>query len=189
MKENALRWLGLGSGPAAAQWPELAWWDVEEATAAGRKRASGSSPTPLDVSAPADLAFLQYTSGSTSEPKGVRITHANISHNLATIVASLGAGPDTVVASWLPQYHDMDLIGSYLGVVACGGGGVSMSPLTFLKNPLAWVTAMSKYKATHVQAPNFAYALTARRWRDLPPKERATAGATSSACGFGGIKR
>ena len=172
MKENALRWLGLGSGPAAAQWPELAWWDVEEATAAGRKRASGSSPTPLDVSAPADLAFLQYTSGSTSEPKGVRITHANISHNLATIVASLGAGPDTVVASWLPQYHDMGLIGSYLGVLACGGSGYYMSPLSFLKAPLSWLHMVSRARATHIQAPNFAYALLARRWRDLPAAER-----------------
>jgi acyl-CoA synthetase (AMP-forming)/AMP-acid ligase II len=108
----------------------------------------------------------------------VRITHGNLAHNLRVITTSLGAGPHTVVASWLPQYHDMGLIGSYLGVVACGGAGVYMSPLTFLKNPLAWITAMSKYKATHVQAPNFAYALTARRWRDLPPKERATAGAT-----------
>ena len=172
MKENALRWLGLGSGPAAAQWQELAWWDVEEATAAGRKRASGSSPTPLDVSAPADLAFLQYTSGSTSEPKGVRITHANISHNLATIVASLGAGPDTVVASWLPQYHDMGLIGSYLGVLACGGSGYYMSPLSFLKAPLSWLHMVSRARATHIQAPNFAYALLARRWRDMPAAER-----------------
>ena len=171
MKENALRWLGLGSGPAAAQWPELAWWDVEEATAAGRKRASGS-PTPLDASAPADLAFLQYTSGSTSEPKGVRITHANISHNLATIVASLGAGPDTVVASWLPQYHDMGLIGSYLGVLACGGSGYYMSPLSFLKAPLSWLHMVSRARATHIQAPNFAYALLARRWRDMPAADR-----------------
>jgi acyl-CoA synthetase (AMP-forming)/AMP-acid ligase II len=186
MKENALRWLGMGSGgtrAGAAAWPEhLAWWDVEEATAAGAKRPGEGSPPPaLDAAAsPADLAFLQYTSGSTSEPKGVRITHANLGHNLATIVSSLRAGRDTVVASWLPQYHDMGLIGSYLGVLACGGSGHYMSPLTFLKAPLAWLQLAARVGATHVQAPNFAYALAARRWRDAGAGEKQRLGATLS---------
>jgi acyl-CoA synthetase (AMP-forming)/AMP-acid ligase II len=65
----------------------------------------------------------QYTSGSTSEPKGVMITHANLAANLTAIVTALEAGRDTVVVSWLPQYHDMGLIGSYLGALYCGGSG------------------------------------------------------------------
>jgi acyl-CoA synthetase (AMP-forming)/AMP-acid ligase II len=65
----------------------------------------------------------QYTSGSTSEPKGVMITHGNLTHNLRCIVKALSAGCDTVVVSWLPQYHDMGLIGSYLGCLYCGGTG------------------------------------------------------------------
>eukprot|EP01038_Epipyxis_sp_PR26KG_P004426 gene4426-6260_t len=111
-----------------------------------------------------DIAFLQYTSGSTSEPKGVMITHGNLSHNLDLIITGLSAKEDTVVVSWLPQYHDMGLIGSYLGVIHCGGSGFYMSPFSFIKNPCIWVVAMSRYHATHIQAPNFAYALTARKF-------------------------
>lgn len=66
---------------------------------------------------------MQYTSGSTSEPKGVMVTHGNLSANLQAIVTALRAGSDTVVASWLPQYHDMGLIGAYLGALYCGGCG------------------------------------------------------------------
>jgi acyl-CoA synthetase (AMP-forming)/AMP-acid ligase II len=111
---------------------------AREETAAA---AAAPQPPPplLDDAAPGDLAFLLYTSGSTSEPKGVMITHGALAHNLATIVSSLRAGPDTVVVSWLPQYHDMGLIGSYLGVLACSGAGVYTSPLDFLEAPLSWL--------------------------------------------------
>jgi len=110
-----------------------------------------------------DVCFLQFTSGSTSEPKGVMISHGNLAHNLHIITRELKAGPDTVVVSWLPQYHDMGLIGSLLGVLYCGGSGYYMSPLTFLQRPMIWIEAVSKYRATHLQAPNFAYKLTARK--------------------------
>ena len=85
------------------------------------------------------LAFLQYTSGSTSDPKGVMVSHENLAHNIKTIIKSLKAGTDTVVVSWLPQYHDMGLIGSYLSCFYCGGSGVYMSPLSFIKNPIVWI--------------------------------------------------
>ena len=111
------------------------------------------------------IAFLQYTSGSTSEPKGVMITHLNLSHNLTIITRELKADESTKVVSWLPQYHDMGLIGSYLGIIYCGGSGYYMSPLTFLQRPILWMEAISKYKGTHIQAPNFAYRLTARKFR------------------------
>lgn len=111
-----------------------------------------------------DVAFLQYTSGSTSEPKGVMITHGNLAHNLSIITNELQATDDTIVVSWLPQYHDMGLIGSYLGVLYCGGSGYYLSPLSFLQRPMVWMEAVSKYKATHLQAPNFAFALTARKY-------------------------
>lgn len=112
---------------------------------------------------PEDVAFLQYTSGSTSEPKGVIITHGNLFHNLNLIITGLKAVEDTVVVSWLPQYHDMGLIGSYLGALFCGGCGYYMSPYSFIRNPAVWIQCMSKYKGTHIQAPNFAYTLTARK--------------------------
>ena len=100
------------------------------------------------------------------------ITHGNLAHNLATIVAALAAGPDTVVASWLPQYHDMGLIGAYLGALWCGGSGYYMSPVSFVRDPVLWVRTISRRRATHVQAPNFAYGLTARKFLALRPAER-----------------
>lgn len=110
------------------------------------------------------IAFLQYTSGSTSEPKGVIIGHDNLGHNLELIVTGLKAREDTVVVSWLPQYHDMGLIGSYLGVLYCGGSGYYLSPMTFIKNPTLWVRCISRYRGTHMQAPNFAYTLAAKKF-------------------------
>mmetsp|Transcript_27901 Transcript_27901/g.41180 ORF Transcript_27901/g.41180 Transcript_27901/m.41180 type:complete len:725 (+) Transcript_27901:22-2196(+) len=118
-----------------------------------------------------DLAFLQFTSGSTSEPKGVMITHGNLAHNLTIITNELKAADDTVVVSWLPQYHDMGLIGSYLGVLYCGGSGYYLSPLSFLQRPTIWIEAISKYKATHLQAPNFAFSLTARKFNGSKQSE------------------
>jgi acyl-CoA synthetase (AMP-forming)/AMP-acid ligase II len=118
------------------------------------------------------LAFLQYTSGSTSEPKGVMISHGNLAHNLSTIVAALGADQNTSCVAWLPQYHDMGLIGSYLGTLYCGGSGYYMSPISFVKRPVMWVEMMSKYKATHTQAPNFAYKLAARKFHAMPEAKR-----------------
>jgi acyl-CoA synthetase (AMP-forming)/AMP-acid ligase II/acyl carrier protein len=111
-----------------------------------------------------DIAFLQYTSGSTSEPKGVMISHGNLNNNLSLIITGLRASTDTVVVSWLPQYHDMGLIGSYLGILFCGGTGYYMSPLTYIRNPALWVLCISRYRGTHMQAPNFSYSLTARKF-------------------------
>ena len=68
------------------------------------------------------------------------------------IIHELKAGEDTVVVSWLPQYHDMGLIGSYLGTLYCGGSGYYMSPFSFLKSPLTWIDCISKYRGTHLQA-------------------------------------
>ncbi|RYY35278.1 hypothetical protein EON62_02620, partial [archaeon] len=112
-------------GTKSVDWPTLTWLDVstvwKAAGAAVPTGAAGTAALPPPV--PTDLAFLQYTSGSTSAPKGVMISHANLSHNLTTIIRSLRAGHDTVVASWLPQYHDMGLIGAFVRASA----GVSAS--------------------------------------------------------------
>jgi acyl-CoA synthetase (AMP-forming)/AMP-acid ligase II len=129
-----------------------------------QKEVHGEATALPDISQQHSLAFLQYTSGSTSEPKGVMIGHDNLAHNLKLIITGLRAGEDTVVASWLPQYHDMGLIGSYLGILYCGGSGYYLSPMTFIKNPVLWIKCISKYRATHMQAPNFAYSLTAKKF-------------------------
>lgn len=91
------------------------------------------------------------------------ITWSALTHNIQTIIASLHASTETVVASWLPQYHDMGLIGSLLSLLYCGGSGVYMSPIHFILNPCIWLLLCTKYKATHIQGPNFAYSLLLRK--------------------------
>ena len=123
-----------------------------------------------------DLAFLQYTSGSTSEPKGVMVTHGNLVHNLAVIHRAFGLdrihadGIEPVSVWWLPAYHDMGLIGGILGAVHNEGRLILMSPTLFLKRPLSWLRAMSDYRATVSGAPNFAYSLCVGK---TTPEERA----------------
>ena len=145
-------------------WPEKLKWIITTTTTNSSKAANNKNTQQQSPDGD-ELAFLQYTSGSTSEPKGVMITHANLAHNLTIITNELKAKSDTIVVSWLPQYHDMGLIGSYLGVLYCGGSGYYLSPLTFLQRPMIWIEAVSKYRATHLQAPNFAFKLTSRKFQ------------------------
>jgi acyl-CoA synthetase (AMP-forming)/AMP-acid ligase II len=141
-------------------WPEQLTWIITD----DQKQPKVAPTDDWNECVDSDLAFLQYTSGSTSEPKGVMITHGNLAHNLTIITNELKAVEDTVVVSWLPQYHDMGLIGSYLGVIYCGGSGYYLSPLSFLQRPCLWIEAVSKYQATHLQAPNFAFKLISRKF-------------------------
>ena len=104
-----------------------------------------------------DIAFLQYTSGSISDPKGVILTHSNIMHNMRHILKFFNANADTVTVSWLPLYHDMGLIGSIVHNAYLGGTCVFMSPQSFLQKPDRWLRAISDYRATVSGAPNFAY--------------------------------
>ncbi|MEW9899307.1 beta-ketoacyl synthase N-terminal-like domain-containing protein [Chitinivorax sp. PXF-14] len=115
---------------------------------------------------PDSLAFLQYTSGSTGVPKGVMVSHANLLNNESVIRQGFGNSADSVVVSWLPQYHDMGLIGGILQPLYLGGRCVLMSPFAFLQQPLRWLKAISKYRGTTSGAPNFAYELCVRRIAD-----------------------
>ena len=109
------------------------------------------------------IAFLQYTSGSTGNPKGVILTHGNLFHNECLIKEAMQCEPHFVTVSWLPQYHDMGLIGNLLGSLFNGMTVVLMSPLTFLKNPYRWLKAISDYRGTHSGGPNFSYELCVKR--------------------------
>lgn len=118
-----------------------------------------------DVS-PETLAFLQYTSGSTGDPKGVMVSHANLLHNERMIQRSFGHTEDTIVAGWLPLFHDMGLIGNVLQSLYMGVRCILMPPVAFLQRPYRWLQAISRYKATTSGAPNFAYDLCARKITD-----------------------
>jgi acyl-CoA synthetase (AMP-forming)/AMP-acid ligase II/alkylation response protein AidB-like acyl-CoA dehydrogenase/acyl carrier protein len=117
------------------------------------------SPT---VSSPTDLALLQYTSGTTGVPRGVMVTHANMLHNQQQIEHSFGHDRSTVVASWLPLFHDMGL-GTALQGVWLGVHVVLMSPSAFVQRPVRWLAAVSRYRATFSGGPDFAYELCVRQ--------------------------
>mmetsp|Transcript_23706 Transcript_23706/g.40341 ORF Transcript_23706/g.40341 Transcript_23706/m.40341 type:complete len:814 (-) Transcript_23706:256-2697(-) len=157
---------------SGSAWPELHWISVDGVISKAKSAKKVPSLDDLPNISDGDIAFLQYTSGSTSEPKGVMISHGNLAHNEMLIATELKTTTDTVCVSWLPQYHDMGLIGSYLGLLYCGGAGYYLSPISFLKNPVQWIKSMSEFGATHTQAPNFAYALVTRKYLELSEESR-----------------
>lgn len=108
---------------------------------------------------PQDLAFLQYTSGSTSAPKGVMVSHANLMRNLDDLDRGWEHSSESLIVSWLPNFHDMGLIYGILLPVFRGFPCYQMSPAAFLQRPARWLQAMTTYRATHACAPNFAYDL------------------------------
>ena len=109
------------------------------------------------------LAFLQYTSGSTGEPKGVMITHGCLMQNQAMLKQAFGHTKDLVGVGWLPLFHDMGLIGNVIQPIYVGAYCVMMSPVSFVQKPIRWLQAISKYRATTSGAPNFAYDLLCDR--------------------------
>ena len=112
---------------------------------------------------PDDIAFLQYTSGSTGNPKGVILTHANLLANLRAMGRAAGVTAGDTFVSWLPLYHDMGLIGAWLGSLYFAMPLVVMSPLDFLARPTRWLWAIHRYRGTISAAPNFAYEICATK--------------------------
>lgn len=131
------------------------------------------------------LAFLQYTSGSTSEPKGVMLTHGNLLNNLAQIANSFGLDPDNRGLIWLPPYHDMGLVGGILEPLYAGIPVVLMSPLDFLQRPLRWLQAITRYRSTVSGGPNFAYELCIRK---VKPEQRESLDLSSWQVAFNGAE-
>lgn len=113
-----------------------------------------------------DIALLQYTSGSTGKPKGVTLTHANLLANIRAMGERIQVDSNDVFVSWLPLYHDMGLIGAWLGSLYFSTSLVIMSPLSFLAKPERWLWAVHRNRATLTAAPNFAYELCLKRVRD-----------------------
>jgi amino acid adenylation domain-containing protein/non-ribosomal peptide synthase protein (TIGR01720 family) len=112
---------------------------------------------------PETLAFLQYTSGSTSSPKGVMVSHGNLLHNEELIRRTFEQSSDSVVLGWLPLHHDMGLIGTVLQPLYTGSVCYLMTPGAFLQRPARWLEAISRYRATTSGGPNFAYELCVRK--------------------------
>ena len=109
------------------------------------------------------LAFLQYTSGSTGQPKGVMVTHGNVLHNSEVIYKSFAHHPDSKILMWLPMFHDMGLIGGVMQPLYAGLPAVLMSPIALAQKPILWLQALSKYQITTSGGPNFAYDLLCQK--------------------------
>jgi acyl-CoA synthetase (AMP-forming)/AMP-acid ligase II/acyl carrier protein len=164
--------LGLSTSDTLASMPldeqsaavrALSWIAVDQCP------RTDDQSSPLFDARPDDPAFLQYTSGSTSEPRGVVVTHCNLLHNLESIrqgfdlpAAGAAATPPTA-AFWLPAYHDMGLIGGILSPLFVGGTAHLLAPAAFLQRPMSWLETISRTGATVSGAPNFAYELCTRK--------------------------
>lgn len=149
-------------GKSSANWPNLTWLHTDS-WIKNFKKALPNDAADEPEPQPNDLCFLQFTSGSTGDAKGVMITHGGLIHNVKLMRKIYKSTSETVLVSWLPQYHDMGLIGGLFTAMVSGGTAILFSPMTFIRNPLMWLQIMSKYKATHSAGPNFAFELMVRR--------------------------
>ncbi|MFI8163532.1 amino acid adenylation domain-containing protein [Streptomyces microflavus] len=118
------------------------------------------------VAGPDEVAFVQFSSGSTGAPKGVEVTHRAVLANLEQIRKASALGADDVVVSWMPYFHDMGLIGTHLAPLAAGAKQVKIGPLSFAKRPRVWFEVADRHRATVLSAANFALALAVRRVPD-----------------------
>jgi len=153
---EAERLAGLMRGPVPS---------LDTITTADRLSGGADDTGPPSVD-PGDAALIQYTSGSTGDPKGVLLSHANLLANVRGIGEALDLHSDDVGVSWLPLYHDMGLIGMWLGALYFGVPVTLMSPLAFLSRPSRWLWSIHTHRATISAAPNFAFDLCARKIAD-----------------------
>jgi acyl-CoA synthetase (AMP-forming)/AMP-acid ligase II len=135
---------------------------------------------------PADIAFLQYTSGSTDSPKGVAVRHGNLVHNIARIVARCGADHTWRALTWLPHFHDLGLIGGILAPIYAGVPTSLMAPSSFVKRPLGWLRTMSAGRYAITGGPNFAYELCVEQY---DPQALEGVDLSHWQCAFNGAER
>lgn len=142
-------------------WPKLIWISTD-----GLSPIAPSIRQPIPSPSADTVAYLQYTSGSTSDPKGVIINHGNVLHNVDAICRQTNVKENSVLLGWVPLFHDMGLVGGPLTTIYCGAQLVFFSPVSFLQNPVLWVKAMHQYRATHTESPNFGYEFLLRHLDD-----------------------
>ncbi|MFJ7046424.1 hypothetical protein CTU88_08790 [Streptomyces sp. JV178] len=145
-----------------ADLPELAGLTLVDTEALPATPVDWNGPAPL----PDDIALLQYTSGSTGDPKGVMVSHANFLANVSETEDIWPTGRDGVVVSWLPLFHDMGMLFGVLLPLCSGIPAYLMEPAAFIRRPLRWLEALSTYRGTHAAAPSFAYELCVSALRD-----------------------
>jgi len=131
---------------------------------------SGSDRWVDPVKGPDDLAYLQYTSGSTSTPKGVMISHRNLIHQLTDFDTGYDHTPDSVLVTWLPATHDLGLVYGRFMPLFIGMRCVFMSPVSFMQRPIRWLQALSDYRGSHTPSPNFGFEIIARK---TTPEQRS----------------
>jgi acyl-CoA synthetase (AMP-forming)/AMP-acid ligase II len=134
----------------------------------GRLDVAGAPGEPVTPE-PDSLAFIQYSSGSTGEPKGVLLTHRNLTANITSIIAAAEFSDRDVALSWMPLSHDMGLIGFHLNMLACGASHALMRTELFARRPLAWLEQASRRRATVLCSPNFGYQHYLRQYASKPP--------------------
>eukprot|EP01060_Flectonema_neradi_P009966 TRINITY_DN1711_c0_g1_i1.p1 TRINITY_DN1711_c0_g1~~TRINITY_DN1711_c0_g1_i1.p1 ORF type:complete len:3706 (+),score=768.40 TRINITY_DN1711_c0_g1_i1:419-11119(+) len=142
------------------QWPDLPWIETESIS------ASGDASFDIPITRPDATAFIQYTSGSTGDPKGVEVTYGNLQHQFEMNQKVLGICENSVLVTWTPHFHDFCLIS---GILQCLGGKSKMyimSPIDFVKNPAVWFEVLNRVRGTHIAAPNFAYEMLSNKVTD-----------------------
>jgi acyl-CoA synthetase (AMP-forming)/AMP-acid ligase II len=144
-------------GPIAEALPQLRWLATDKVEAAQAEQWQMSAQRPDDV------AYLQYTSGSTASPRGVMLTHANVLRNLHCFGQGMDYDASSVEVTWMPHFHDYGLVGGLLHPLYCNIHAHILSPLVLVKRPEQWLQAITQHRATHSHAPNFAYELCIQR--------------------------
>lgn len=163
---------------AAPELDRLRWIGI----VADADGAADFEPVPVTG---ADVSFLQYTSGSTSAPKGVVVTHDALMHNQELLCRTMGYSAESRIVGWLPLFHDMGLMGIVVPAVYAGSRTVLLPPLTFVQRPVRWLRAVTRYRATITGGPNFAYELCCRR---IPAADRAGIDLSSLEVAFNGAE-
>lgn len=166
--------------PLIEQIPQLKALEWKVAESAGDELAEAWRSPAIESR---ELALLQYTSGSTAHPKGVMLSHGNVLHNQRMIQEAFQQSEESVVAGWLPLFHDMGLIGNVLQPLFVGAHCVLMSPVAFLQRPLSWLEMISRWRATTSGGPNFAYDLCVRT---ISPEKREALDLRSWTVAFNG---
>ncbi|KAL6966383.1 hypothetical protein U1Q18_032164 [Sarracenia purpurea var. burkii] len=162
--------LMTGKSKSSPRWPDLPWLHTDSWTKSSNNLLHQEDVAEQSDPCPDDLCFLQFTSGSTGDPKGVMISHGGLIHNVKLMRKRYKSTSRTVLVSWLPQYHDMGLIGGLFTALVSGGSAILFSPIIFIKKPLLWLQIMSRYRATHSAGPNFAFELIVRRLESAKDK-------------------